>query len=101
MRDQRGIYLSQRKYVANMSGETGMCNARPAETPLETGIKLQSDEEPMEDASRYRRLVDKLIYFTVTRPDISFVVSLISQFMQYPKAPHWNAIRQILRYFGY
>lgn len=76
-----------------------MCNAKPVKTPLETGIKLQSDEgKPMEDASRNRQLVGTLIYLTVTHPDIFFAVSLVIQFMQHPKAPHWNAILRMLRY---
>lgn len=64
-----------------MIRETGMCNARPTETPLETRVKLQSDKgDPIEDASRYRWLIGKLIYLTVTRPNISFAVSLVSQY---------------------
>lgn len=42
----------------------------------------------MEDARRNRLLVGKLIYLTLTHPDIFFAVSLVIQFMQHPKAPH-------------
>lgn len=45
----------------------------------------------------YRRLVGKLIYLTVKRPDISYAVSVVSQFMQKPQT-HWTAIIRILKY---
>ena len=44
------------------------------------------------------RLVGKLIYLTITRPDISFAVGVVSQFMQNPHIDHWNAVVHILRY---
>ncbi|XP_043710154.1 secreted RxLR effector protein 161-like [Telopea speciosissima] len=61
--------------------------------------KLGSIEgKDFSDVHRYRRLVGKLIYLTVTRPDISFVVGVISQFMQCPKKIHWDVACHILRY---
>lgn len=66
-----------------MLKETGTIHAKPAASPLEVGIKVQPNEgEPFEDVSRYRRLVGKLICLTVTRPGLSFAVSMVSQFMQ-------------------
>ncbi|RVW20204.1 Retrovirus-related Pol polyprotein from transposon RE1 [Vitis vinifera] len=47
---------------------------------------------------RYRRLVGKLNYLTITRPDISFPVSVVSQFLQSPCNSHWDAVIRILRY---
>lgn len=76
LRDKQGIYLSQKRYVHNLLKDTGILHAKPVETPLEFGVKLQTDEgDALEDVSRYRRLVGKLINLTVTRPDISFAVS--------------------------
>jgi hypothetical protein len=46
----------------------------------------------------YQRLVGKLIYLTVTRPDIAFAVSVVSQFMHAPRTNHLSAIDRILRY---
>ncbi|XP_043691553.1 uncharacterized mitochondrial protein AtMg00810-like [Telopea speciosissima] len=55
------------------------------------------DGEDFEDKHQYKRLVEKLIYLTVTCPDISFAVGVISPFMENPKCAHWDAYR-ILRY---
>ncbi|RDX62509.1 putative mitochondrial protein, partial [Mucuna pruriens] len=54
--------------------------------------------EPYSDPERYRRLVGKLIYLTITRPDISFAVGVVSQFMQAPCVDHWTAVLRILKY---
>jgi hypothetical protein len=49
---------------------------------LETNVKLLAiDDEPLLDTTLYRQLVASLIYFTVTRPYISYAVHLVSQFM--------------------
>ncbi|KAF3662271.1 hypothetical protein FXO37_12543 [Capsicum annuum] len=54
--------------------------------------------EPLSDPGRYRRLVGKLNYLTVTRPDMFFPVSVVSQFINSPSDSHWDAIVRILRY---
>ena len=95
----KGLFLSQRKYVIDLLKETGKLGAKPAGTPMETNIKLgPEDGEPLSDIGQYQRLVGKLIYLTVTRPDIAFVVSVVSQFMHAPRTSHLSAIDRILRY---
>ncbi|RVW74354.1 Retrovirus-related Pol polyprotein from transposon RE1 [Vitis vinifera] len=54
--------------------------------------------EPLGDPGRYRWLIGKLNYLTITRPDISFPVSVVSQFLQSPCDSHWDAVIRILRY---
>ncbi|MCO5560697.1 hypothetical protein L7F22_014314 [Adiantum nelumboides] len=46
----------------------------------------------------YRRIVDSLIYMTISRLDLSYAVGLASQFMQLPRKPHLDAVRRIMRY---
>ena len=43
-------------------------------------------------------MVGKLNYLTITSPDISFAVGVLSQFMKDPRLPHWEAIIRIVRY---
>jgi hypothetical protein len=79
--------------------EIGKLGAKPAGTPIETNIKLgPEDGEPLPDIGQYQRLVGKLIYLTVTRPDIVFAVSVVSQFMHAPRTSHLSTIDRILRY---
>ena len=76
-----------------------MMGCRPIDTPMDPNVKLLPGQgEPLNNAKRYRRLVGKLNYLTVTRPDISFPVSVVSQFMTSPCDSHWDAVIRILRY---
>uniref|UniRef100_A0A2N9F358 Uncharacterized protein n=1 Tax=Fagus sylvatica TaxID=28930 RepID=A0A2N9F358_FAGSY len=98
-RSSQGIFLSQRKYILDLLSETGLLGARPADTPMDSTVKLDGEHgELFSDVGRYRRLVWKLIYLTVTRPDITFVVGVVSQYMHAPRQPHYEAIYRILRY---
>ena len=98
-RSPQGILLSQRKYVLDMLSECGLLGCKPVDSPmLPTGKLLPEDGSPMKDPERYRRFVGKLNYLTVTRPDISFAVSVLSQFMATPYTGHWDAALRVLRY---
>jgi hypothetical protein len=66
--------------------ETGLLGARPTDTPIDSSVKLDGEHgELFSDVGRYRRLVGKLIYLTVTLPDITYAVGVVSQYMH---APH-------------
>ncbi|XP_065880880.1 retrovirus-related Pol polyprotein from transposon TNT 1-94 isoform X1 [Euphorbia lathyris] len=97
-RSKKGIFLSQRKYVLDLLSETGKSGAKPCSAPMTPNAHLTSEGEPFEDPGRYRRLVGKLNYLTVTRPDIAYSVSVVSQFMSSPTVDHWTALEQILCY---
>uniref|UniRef100_A0A2N9IFK3 Reverse transcriptase Ty1/copia-type domain-containing protein n=1 Tax=Fagus sylvatica TaxID=28930 RepID=A0A2N9IFK3_FAGSY len=94
-----GLYLSQRKYVLDLLSETGLLGARPADTPMDSTVKLDGEQgELFSDIGRYRCLVGKLIYLTVTHPDITYAVGVVSQYMHAPRHPHYAAIYRILHY---
>ncbi|RVW52356.1 Retrovirus-related Pol polyprotein from transposon RE2 [Vitis vinifera] len=98
-RSKKGIAVSQRKYVLDLLNETRMLGCKPAETPMDTTVKLEeSDGSAPVDKGRYQRLVRKLIYLSHTRPDIGFSVSVVSQFMNNPTKKHMTAVIRILRY---
>ncbi|KAM2954379.1 hypothetical protein FF1_032665 [Malus domestica] len=94
----KGLFLHQRKYVLDLLQEAKMLDCKPAITPVDCKLKLSIDGEAMHDVSYYQRLVGKLIYLTITRPDITYAVSLASQFMHSPTVDHLNLVKRILRY---
>jgi histone deacetylase 1/2 len=76
-----------------------MC--KPTNTPMSTSEKLSAYEgDPLgvEDATRYRSIVGALQYLTLTRPDISFSVNKVCQFLHAPTITHWTVVKRILRY---
>eukprot|EP00253_Pinus_taeda_P031863 PITA_31863 len=81
----KSIFLSQKKYIGDLLNRFCMTECNPLSTPMEQNLKLTSIEgKKFEDATKYRQLVGSLIYLTTTRPDISFVVGILSRFMQKP-----------------
>jgi hypothetical protein len=76
-----------------------MTGCKPISIPLEQNVKLSADEgDLVEDTIMYKRIVGSLIYMTIIRPDLSYVVGVVSQFVQTPRKPHLNVVRHILRY---
>nr|XP_043615994.1 secreted RxLR effector protein 161-like [Erigeron canadensis] len=50
------------------------------------------------DSTTYKRLIGSLMYLTVTRPDVMYVVSLLSRFIANPRKEHMMAAKRVLRY---
>ena len=61
-------------------------------------LHLTREGELFKDLGRYRRLVGKLKYFTVTHSDIAYYISVVSQYMSSPTVDHWVAVEHILFY---
>ena len=94
-----GIFICQTKYANEVLKMFRMLNSKPAATPMATSTKLNKyDEGSYVDPTLYKRLVGGLMYLTTTKPDIMFVISLISRFMETPKSTHWQARKRILRH---
>ena len=91
--------MSHRKYVLDILEETGMLDCKLVDTPMDPNVKLVPGQgEPLRDPGRYRRLVGRLNYLTITRLDISSPVSVVSQFLQSPCDSQWDVMIRILRY---
>ena len=78
-----------------------MCDCKPVSTPMETGKKyekLADGETPMKTRG-YQAAIGSLTYSAIaTRPDLSSVVGVLSQFMSNPGQEHWIGIKRIFRY---
>ena len=94
-----GCYLTQAKYTSDLISRANITASKIVDTPIEYNCRLNShDDEPLSDATLYRQLVGSLIYLTVTRPYISYVVHVVSQFMVAPRSPHYAVLLKILQY---
>ncbi|XP_071722730.1 uncharacterized mitochondrial protein AtMg00810-like [Rutidosis leptorrhynchoides] len=95
--------------------DMGLSGAKPMSTPFEQNLKLttkeyddyietqserkiKSNDKLLVDPKKYKRIIGRLLYLTLTRPDISYVVNHISEFMHKPKESHYQAAIRIVRY---
>ena len=84
----------QKHYAMEMLKKYGMAECKPLDTPLDQNVNLDMNTgAKVEDVTMYRQMVGSLIYLTITRPDLSYAVRLISQSMQEPRKPHLDAVK--------
>ena len=96
------ISLSQHMYTLDLLQETGQLGCKPTTTPLDINVKIgKGDDGAAVDKTFYQMLIGKLIYLNHTRPDISYPVSLLSQFMSEPYEVHLQAAYRILSYLKF
>jgi histone deacetylase 1/2 len=99
IRNDEGVYLSQRYYILDLLLHSKMDKSRPSVTPMSTSpILNKSDGAPFHDPHLYRSIVGGLQYLSFTRPELAFAIHKVSKYMHDPKEPHWVAVKKILRY---
>lgn len=82
-----------------MLKETSVLARKPSFTPFDPSLKLlTSDGQELQDPTLYQKLIVKLIYLTNTRPNISYDVQRLSQYVSYPLLPHYQEAMKVLRY---
>jgi histone deacetylase 1/2 len=97
-----GLLLSQSQYIFNLLQRTNMVDAKPVSSPMSSSQKLSLvSGAPYSNPSNYRSVVGALQYLSLTRPDISFAVNKVCQFMHQPTDEHWTAVKRILRYLKF
>jgi len=98
-RNAKGLFLCQRKYALEIIEECGLFGAKLVEFPMKTNHKLGVATGPLlSDPTQYRRLVGRLIYLTLIRPELSYSVHILSQFLLAPRQAHMEAAKRVLRY---
>jgi histone deacetylase 1/2 len=95
------LLLTQERYAADILKRVNMQLCKPVKTPLNVTEKLSITSGTrlgVEDSTKYRSIVGALQYLTLTRPDLSFSVNKVCQFLHSPTITHWEAVKRILRY---
>ncbi|GJS99237.1 putative RNA-directed DNA polymerase [Tanacetum coccineum] len=98
----KGLCLSQRKYCLDLLSDFGLLACKPSATPLEQNLSISNEpsstDPVIDNVTEYQKLIGKLIYLTHTRPDISYSVHCLSQFMHKPLKSHLKIALKVLRY---
>ena len=93
-----GLFIGQAKYAHDILKRAELLDSKHVATPMSAGEVLVRDGSQFRDPTLYRSLVGALQYLTITRPDLSYAVNLVSQFLQSPTDNHFQALKRILRY---
>lgn len=83
-----GLHLSQSHYALTILDRSSMLDCKPMGTPLDTKFTVVIDAPSIADPSHYRSIVGALQYLTLTRPDLSYSVNYVAQFMHNPTIAH-------------
>jgi histone deacetylase 1/2 len=96
-----GLVLTQKKYALDLLRRAGMLECHSVLTPMTSTESLNATDGELlssEDATKYRSIVGGLQYLLHTRPDLSFAVNKVCQYLHTPRSSHWSAVKRILRY---
>ncbi|CAL1383350.1 unnamed protein product [Linum trigynum] len=98
-RSREGIHICQKKYCTDLLKDTGFVDSKPVATPIDMKTRLSADDGPlMEDPTAYRKIIGRLHYLTITRPEITFAVQQLCQYQAAPTTTHLQLAYRVLKY---
>lgn len=95
------IYLDQRKYIKEVLNKYGMSDCKSVKIPMDPNTKCKetSEESNILKGFPYQEIIGCLLYISqITRPDISFVINMLSKYNSKPEMSHWIALKRVMRY---
>ena len=93
------VTMNQSYYLQNVLKRYGMDECKPRNTPCELKLSAYDDDSEITEELQYREVVVSFVYaMTGTRPDLSFIVTKLSQRLSNPGKGEWILIKQVLRY---
>ena len=98
-RTSDSFYITQTKYTYDLLKKHNMLECKPASSPSSPNTRMSlHDGDPLTDPHAYKSMVGVLHYLTFTKPDISFVLHQVCQYMSTPTTTHLAAAKRVLRY---
>lgn len=100
-KDNRKLKIHQSVYAKKILDRFNHTDCSPVSTPADPGMKFSKNEEgPRENKNLpYREAIGSLMYLmTCTRPDIAYVVGVLSRYMDKPTNMHWQGVKRLLKF---
>lgn len=95
------VLLTQTKYIRDLLHRASMTDCNGIATPMASTTKLSKHgSDKLQNPQVYRSLMGALQYATLTRPEISYSVNKVCQFLTQPLESHFRAVKRILRYLS-
>nr|GEU86765.1 ribonuclease H-like domain-containing protein [Tanacetum cinerariifolium] len=102
LENENGLWLSQIKYCLELLSEYGLLAWKSDTTPLQQNVVFSFEESKndkfLPSMTKYHKIVGKLIYLSITRPDISYALHCLSHHMHVPLQSYFTAVLRVLRY---
>lgn len=100
-RSQKTITIHQSSYITKVLERFGMISSSPVSTPVDSHVKLSTDNSPSVSNFPYAAVIGSLMYAAIaTRPDISHAVQKLSQYTSCFTQEHVTAVKRVLRYLN-
>ncbi|XP_013623993.1 PREDICTED: uncharacterized mitochondrial protein AtMg00810-like [Brassica oleracea var. oleracea] len=97
--DETWIFMCQKKYARESLERFKLEDCNSVRNPIVLGTKLvKEDRSGKADASVYKQMVGSMMYLAAARPDLTYVLGLISRFMESPTQIHMGAVKRVLQY---
>uniref|UniRef100_A0A803QFR2 Reverse transcriptase Ty1/copia-type domain-containing protein n=1 Tax=Cannabis sativa TaxID=3483 RepID=A0A803QFR2_CANSA len=98
-RSKVGMSASQRHFTIQILNETCLLGSKAISTPMDANLSLSKDVgPPVNDATSYCSLIGKLLFFTITQPNVACAVNRLSQYNSDPRQPHLKTAYRIIQY---
>jgi len=98
LQNSNEIFICQRRYAREVLARFAMASSNVVKNPIVPGTKLKKEGGTKVDTTLFKQVVGSLMYLIVTRPDLMYVVSIISSYMSRPTMSHWLAVKRIMRH---
>jgi hypothetical protein len=96
---KQDTFIHQAKYTNDLMKKFNMVELKPVSTPMSMRMVLNLDENGEDvDQREHKSMIGSLLYLTVTRPDIQFIMCLCTCFQSSPRSSHRTVVQQIFRY---
>lgn len=97
-RAKSGKFISQKKYALDLLENSGKLGSQATETPIDHNHKLsEKDGLLLSDVGKYQRLVDCLLFLSLTRPNIVYDKRFVNQHKHAARVQQLEALERIHR----